>query len=123
MGIVCEVDLGHRDVPFGGGRAHAPSFVGAALAAVGVGTADATSGQNVTTGWVSWLAADLALLAVALCAYLAATFLMVETERDPPLQADFRRRAFGAAIASGVLALIGLALAGLQPPLFGPGPP
>ena len=103
---------------FGAASIIAPAFLGAALAAVAAGSVHASSGPNVTTGWVSWLAADLALLAVALCAYLAATFLMVETEGDPPLQADFRRRAVGAAVVSGALALIGLVLAWRQAPLL-----
>jgi cytochrome bd ubiquinol oxidase subunit II len=103
---------------FGGASIIAPAFLGAALGAVAVGSVRAAGGQDVTAGWVSWLAADLALLAVALCAYLAATFLMVETESDPPLQADFRRRAFGAAIVSGILALAGLVLAWRQAPLL-----
>jgi cytochrome bd ubiquinol oxidase subunit II len=103
---------------FGGASIIAPAFLGAALAAVAVGSVRAGGGQDVTAGWVSWLAADVALLAVALCAYLAATFLMVETESDSPLQADFRRRAFGAAIVSGILALAGLVLAWRQAPLL-----
>jgi cytochrome bd ubiquinol oxidase subunit II len=103
---------------FGAASIIAPAFLGAALAAVAVGSVRAAPGSNVTTGWISWLAADLAVLAVALCAYLAATFLMVETEGDPPLQADFRQRALGAAIVSGVLALIGLVLAWRQAPLL-----
>jgi cytochrome d ubiquinol oxidase subunit II len=55
---------------------------------------------------------------VALAAYLAATYLMVETEGDAALQADFRRRAFGAAMVSGILALAGLALTWRQAPLL-----
>jgi cytochrome d ubiquinol oxidase subunit II len=102
---------------FGGASIIAPAFLGAALAAVAMG-AVRSSGQSVTAGWVSWLGADLALLAVALCAYLAATYLMVETESDPPLQADFRRRALGAAIVSGILALAGLVIAWRQAPLL-----
>jgi cytochrome bd ubiquinol oxidase subunit II len=103
---------------FGAASIIAPAFLGAALAAVAMGAVRASGGQSVTVGWVSWLAADLALLAVALCAYLAATFLMVETENDPPLQADFRQRAVGAAIVSGVLAVAGLILAWRQAPLL-----
>ena len=103
---------------FGAASIIAPAFLGATLAAVAMGAVRASGGQSVFAGWFSWLGADLALLAVALCAYLAATFLMVETENDPPLQADFRQRAFGAAIVSGVLALIGLLLAWRQAPLL-----
>src|SRR5260370_1290279 len=105
-------------VAFGAASIIAPAFLGATLAAAAMGAVRSSGGQSVFAGWVSWLGADLALLAVALCAYLAATFLMVETESDPPLQADFRRRAFGAAMVSGVLALVGLVLAWRQSPLL-----
>ncbi len=117
-GYEAAAELAPWGVAFGAASIIAPAFLGAALAAVAVGAVRASAGPSVTTGWVSWLAADLALLAVALCAYLAATYLMVETEDDPPLQADFRRRALGAAIVSGVLALIGLVVAWRQAPLL-----
>ncbi len=103
---------------FGAASIIAPAFLGATLAAAAVGAVRSSGGQSVFAGWVSWLGADLALLAVTLCAYLAATFLMVETEGDPPLQADFRRRALAAAMVSGVLALLGLFLAWRQAPLL-----
>ena len=103
---------------FGGASIIAPAFLGAALAAVATGSVRASGGPDATTGWISWLGVDLALLAIALAAYLAATYLMVETAGDPLLQADFRRRAFGAAIASGILALAGLALTWRQAPLL-----
>ena len=103
---------------FGSASIIAPAFLGAALAAVAMGAVHSSGTPSVTAGWVSWLGADLALLAVTLAAYLAATYLMVETESDPPLQADFRRRAFGAAIVSGILALGGLVLARGQAPLL-----
>jgi cytochrome d ubiquinol oxidase subunit II len=102
---------------FGAASIVAPAFLGAALAAVAAGAVRANAPADATAGWISWLGLDLALLAVALCAYLAATYLMVETEADPPLQADFRQRAFGAAIVSGVFALVGLVLASQQAPL------
>jgi cytochrome d ubiquinol oxidase subunit II len=111
-------ELAPWGVAFGAASIIAPAFLGASLAAVAMGAVRSSGGQSVFAGWVSWLGADLALLAVGLCAYLAATYLMVETESDPPLQADFRRRAFGAAMVSGVLALLGLVLAWQQAPLL-----
>jgi cytochrome d ubiquinol oxidase subunit II len=62
-------------------------------------------------GWTSAFAIVVALLAVALCAYLAAAYLMVETEDEPTLQSDFRMRAILASAASGILAILGLVLA------------
>jgi len=103
---------------FGAASIIAPAFLGAALAGVAMGAVHSSGAQSVTAGWASWLGADLALLAIALAAYLAATYLMVETENDPPLQADFRRRAFGAAMVSGILAVAGLVLAWRQAPLL-----
>jgi len=103
---------------FGAASIIAPAFLGAALAGVAMGAVHSSGAQSVTAGWASWLGADLALLAIALAAYLAATYLMVETENDLPLQADFRRRAFGAAMVSGILAVAGLVLAWRQAPLL-----
>jgi cytochrome d ubiquinol oxidase subunit II len=51
-----------------------------------------------------------------MCAYLAATYLMVENEDHPQLLADFRRRAIAAALVSGVLALVALPVAALYGP-------
>jgi len=101
-------------VVFGAASVLTPAFLGTAAAAVASG-AIRVSGGSVTSGpfagWTTPLAADLALLAVSICAYLAATYLIVETEGQPDLQADFRRRAVGAALASGLFALLGLVLA------------
>ena len=65
--------------------------------------------------------------AVAICAYLAATYLTVETE-GTPLEDDFRRRAIAAGLVSGVLGIAGLVLAPAAAPplaqaLFGRGLP
>jgi cytochrome d ubiquinol oxidase subunit II len=102
------------DVVFGAASVLTPAFLGAAAAAVASG-AIRVSGAGVTSGpfdgWTTPFAVDLALLAVSICAYLAATYLMVETDGQPDLRADFRRRAVGAALASGAFALLGLVLA------------
>jgi cytochrome bd ubiquinol oxidase subunit II len=108
-----------------------PAFLGAAAAAVASGAIQAPGGRvtsGFTAGWTTPLALVIGLLAVSLCAYLAATYLMVETIKKPSLQADFRRRALGAALISGLLALIALGLAWRQAPtlfrgLIGPGLP
>ena len=56
-------------------------------------------------GWCGpWLAPfplAAGLYALALCAFLAATYLAVEAEGDPELQWDFRLRAFAAGVAVG----------------------
>jgi cytochrome d ubiquinol oxidase subunit II len=98
---------------FGGASIIAPAFLGAAAAAVASGAIRAPHGQVTSgfgAGWTTPFALDVALFSVSVCAYLAATYLMVETEADPELQADFRRRAVAAAIASGIFAIAGLVL-------------
>ncbi|GIJ74994.1 cytochrome d ubiquinol oxidase subunit II [Virgisporangium ochraceum] len=57
-----------------------------------------------------WFPVAAAALAVACCAYLAAVFLCREavTRGEPDLAVDFRRRALGSAVATGVLAVVAL---------------
>jgi cytochrome d ubiquinol oxidase subunit II len=58
------------------------------------------------------------LLALALCGFLAATYLTVELEpADPELAEDFRRRALAAGVVVGAAALAALVLAGRGAPL------
>jgi len=101
-------------VAFGAASVVAPFFFATAVAAVASGSILVAGGglvSDFTAGWTTPFALVLGLLAVAMCAYLAATYLMVETE-GTPLEADFRRRAIGAGLASGVLALAALVVAG-----------
>ncbi len=60
------------------------------------------------TGPLSWVAG---LLALAMCAYLAASYLTVEAAQrgDAELEERFRRRAIGSGVVAGVLAAVGLA--------------
>jgi cytochrome d ubiquinol oxidase subunit II len=110
-------------VVFGSASVVAPFFFGAAAAAVASGAIHAPQGRltsGFTAGWTSPTALAIGLFAVAICGYLAATYLLVETEDRPALHSDFRRRAVGASLASGLLALVALALAWWQAPqLFG----
>jgi cytochrome d ubiquinol oxidase subunit II len=108
--------LGLWGVVFGGSSIIAPAMLAAGAAAVAMGTVRADTGPAPFAGWTSPFAVSLALLAVSICAYLAATYLMVETEDRPLLQADFRRRAVLAAVASGVFALVALPLARVDAP-------
>jgi len=94
-----------------------PFFLGTAAAAVATGSIHAPAGQLVTNfldGWTTPLAVVIGLFAVSICAYLAATYLMVENENQPALLADFRRRAIAAAIVSGLLALMSIAISTLE---------
>lgn len=106
-------------VVFGASSVIAPLFMATGVAAVASGSLD--------NGWATPFAALLGLFAVAICAYLAATYLTVETE-GTPLEEDFRRRAAASGLVSGVLALACLALAPSEAPalagsLFGRGLP
>jgi len=106
-------------IVFGGSSIIAPFFLGTAAAAVASGDIRIAGGQVVSgfgTGWSTPFAVVVGLLGVSLCAYLAASYLMVETEDNPQLQSDFRRRALAASAVSGVLAMLGLLLAYAQVP-------
>ncbi|TMD54098.1 MAG: cytochrome d ubiquinol oxidase subunit II [Chloroflexi bacterium] len=102
---------------FGSASLLAPFFLGAAAADVAAGHVHANGRPaGVFEGWATPEALLIGLLAVSLCAYLAATYLLVETADRPDLQADFRRRALGAGALAGVLAIATLALARSQAP-------
>jgi cytochrome d ubiquinol oxidase subunit II len=100
-------------VIFGVASIVTPFFLGSAAAAVASGSIHAPGGQLTSgflDGWTTLLAVVIGLFALAICAYLAATYLMVENEDRPALLADFRRRAIAAALVSGFLALLAVAV-------------
>jgi cytochrome d ubiquinol oxidase subunit II len=106
-------------VVFGGASIVTPVFLGMAAAAVGGGfivTRDGEVESGYLSGWTTPFGIVVGLFALAICAYLAATYLMVETEDRPELLADFRRRAIGAGLVAGALALLSLLLGWLQAP-------
>jgi cytochrome d ubiquinol oxidase subunit II len=65
--------------------------------------------------WLQPFPIAIGLFALALCALLAATYLTVEVE-DSALRDDFRRRALGAGVAVGALALVAFLLSGSGAP-------
>jgi cytochrome d ubiquinol oxidase subunit II len=100
-------------VVFGVASIVTPFFLGTAAAAVASGSIHAPGGRLASgflDGWTTPLAIVIGLLSLSMCAYLAATYLMVENEDRPALLGDFRRRAVAAAFVSGVLALLALAI-------------
>jgi cytochrome d ubiquinol oxidase subunit II len=106
-------------VVFGVASVVTPFFLGTAAAAVASGSIHAPHAELASgflDGWTTPLAVVIGLFALSICAYLAATYLMVETEDRPTLQADFRRRALFAALVSGVLALLSLLIAAFEGP-------
>lgn len=89
-----------------------PLLLGVTLGAIASGTIRVENGV-ITSGFVrAWLTPfpfAVGFFSLALFAFLAAVYLTLESETEE-LQEDFRKRAFVAGIAVGVLALIVLLL-------------
>jgi cytochrome d ubiquinol oxidase subunit II len=100
---------------FGLASTATPLAFGASAGAVAAGR---FGGEGVA--WLRPLPIVCALLAVASCAYLAAVFLVREgwAAKSDALVAAWRRRAYGAAVVAGVLAVAGLAVMALDEPAF-----
>jgi cytochrome d ubiquinol oxidase subunit II len=98
-----------------------PLLLGMAVGALASGRIRVGRDGLVTSGffapWLSPFSLALGVFAVALCGFLAATYLTVECEREPELAEDFRRRALGAGVVVGAAALAALLLAGEGAPL------
>jgi cytochrome d ubiquinol oxidase subunit II len=97
-------------VIFGVSSTITPFLLGACMGAVASGGIRVTDGQVQTLGvpWLSPLSLLTGVLALALCAYLAAVYLTVETSGD--LQRDFRRYALLAGTMTVGLSVIALPL-------------
>jgi cytochrome bd ubiquinol oxidase subunit II len=109
-------DLGHQRI-FGGGFALSsvvtPFFLGAAAGAVASGRVPPGVGRgNALTSWWNPLSIMTGILAVAVCAYLAAVYLTADARRsgDAELVRAFRLRALTAGVAAGIVAMAGLLL-------------
>jgi cytochrome d ubiquinol oxidase subunit II len=88
-----------------------PFALGTAVGAVAVGRVPVgNAAGNQVTSWLSPAPVLIGALAVAFSGYLAAVFLAADSVRygDAALAAGFRRRAVGAGVVSGALALAGL---------------
>jgi cytochrome d ubiquinol oxidase subunit II len=99
-----------------------PLLLGMVVGAIASGRIRVAPGGLVTSGffapWLTPFSLALGVFALALCAFLAATYLTVELEAaDPELAEDFRRRALGAGACVGAAALAALVLAGEGAPL------
>ena len=88
-----------------------PFFLGAAAGAVASGRVPpgVGAGQAVASWW-SPVPVMTGVLAVVVCAYLAAVYLTADARRagDPALVAQFRGRALAAGVAAGAVAAGGL---------------
>jgi cytochrome d ubiquinol oxidase subunit II len=88
-----------------------PYCLGAVVGSIASGRVP--SGGKAGDPWTSWVNPTSVLgglLAVAVTAYLASFFLVWDARRlsDATMVAYFRRRAFGAGVAAGVVALAGI---------------
>lgn len=68
------------------------------------------------TSWWGAFPLAVGVYALVMFAFLAAVYLAVEAGDDPELQEDFRRRAFAAELALGIVAALVLAMAGRHAP-------
>jgi cytochrome bd ubiquinol oxidase subunit II len=99
-----------------------PVMLGLCVGAVASGRirAEPATGRVTTDFFSSWLAPfpiAVGLLTLAMFAFLAAVYLTLETS-DLELREAFRRRALLAALAVGLMAWVGLALAGNGAPVM-----
>ncbi len=120
---------GDRDTPwvrswtrvFGVASLVSPFLLGAAAASVASGRIRVVDGVVVAgpvEAWTAPLSLFAGSFALAICAYLAATYLVVEaaTRGDAELVRDFRVRAFVAGVVAGAFAAAGLAVLRAQAP-------
>ncbi len=88
-----------------------PYFLGAAAGGIASGRVPAGLARgDLVTSWVNPTSVVGGLLAVGLCAYLAACYLCHDAQRlgDADLAAGYRRRALATGIAVGALSMVGL---------------
>lgn len=87
-----------------------PFFLGAALGAVAAGEVPVGEPGDAWTSWTGPISLFAGVAAVATGAFMAAVFMAGDSERAglPDLVAAFRKRALGAGVLAGALALGGL---------------
>ena len=87
-----------------------PFFFGAVAGGIASGRVPSEGGGDAVTSWLNPTSVLGGVLAVTVCAYLAAVFLTAEARArdDAELEGWFRRRALGSAGVAGALALGGI---------------
>ena len=99
---------------FGAASFFTPFVLGLCLGALASGEIRVVDGRlssGFLAGWTRPFAVACGLFAQGLFAFLAATYLTVDTEHEPDLQADFRARALVAGLLLAPAAGLTLALA------------
>jgi cytochrome d ubiquinol oxidase subunit II len=87
-----------------------PFFLGAVAGGIASGRVPTNAGGDPIGSWVNPTSMLGGVLAVVVCAYLAAVFLVAEASRRdlPGLERYFRIRAVAAGVSAGVVALVGI---------------
>ncbi len=88
-----------------------PFFLGAALGGIASGRVPpGNEAGDLVTSWANPASVMVGALAVAVCAYVAAVYMVAEARRahDDDLERYFTRRAVGAGIVTGAVALAGI---------------
>jgi len=87
-----------------------PFFMGAVIGAIAAGNVPADGNGDPFSSWLQPLPLLVGAMFVATGAYLAAVFLVGDCRRagDEEMERYFERRAIGAAVVAGALALAGL---------------
>ena len=98
-----------------------PFFLGAAAGAIASGriaTGDAAG--DPLSSWFTPTSVFVGLLAIAVCAYLAAVFLVADARRraDEEMATYFLARARSAALVAGILALVGIVVITADAPIL-----
>ena len=120
---LAESPRGQRlaDAVFGLSSILTPFFLGAAGGAIASGRVPAgdTPGDLVAS-WITPTSALVGGLAIAVCAYLAAVFLVADARRlrQPDLERFFLRRATAAAVVAGGLAVFGIGVLQIDAPIL-----
>jgi len=89
-----------------------PFFLGTVAGGIASGRVPTRGHGDPVTSWVNPTSLLGGVLAVLTCAFVAAVFLTAEARRrdDPDLEVWFRRRALGAAVVTGAVALAGIGI-------------
>src|SRR6266446_4457379 len=98
----------HWSAVFGMASFLTPFFQGVILGALATGQIRVEQGRVLTgfmAGWMTPFALSCGVFALGLFAFLAATYLTLDTRDEPDLQDDFRRRSLWSGLALAPIAL------------------